>query len=42
MRPQNSDGIIIILSYPDKIVRPAYCEPFNKLWLIVDIGVNML
>ncbi|ARV05338.1 hypothetical protein BTO04_00915 [Polaribacter sp. SA4-10] len=35
---QNSDGIIIILSYPDTIVRPAYWELSSKIWPLVGIG----
>lgn len=35
---QNSDGIIIILSYPDTIVRPAYWEPSSKIWPKIGIG----
>ena len=35
---QNSDGIIIILSYPDTIVRPAYWEPSSKIWPLIGIG----
>ncbi len=32
------DGIIIILSYPDTIVRPAYWEPSSKIWPLIGIG----
>ena len=35
---KNNDGIIIILSYPDTIVRPAYWEPSSKIWPIIGIG----
>ena len=35
---QNSDGIIVILSYPDTIVRPAYWEKSSKIWPIIGIG----
>jgi hypothetical protein len=35
---QNSDGIIIILSYPDTVVRPAYWEFSSKIWPIIGIG----
>lgn len=35
---QQDDGIIIILSYPDTIVRPAYWEPSSKIWPIIGIG----
>jgi hypothetical protein len=35
---QNSDGIIIILSYPDTIVRPAYWERSSKIWPLIGIG----
>jgi len=38
MKIQNSDGIIIILSYPDTIVRPAYWEPFSNFWPLFGIG----
>lgn len=34
----NSDGIIVILSYPDTIVRPAYWEPSSKIWPLLGIG----
>mgnify|MGYP003683823499 CR=1 FL=1 len=34
----NSDGIIIILSYPDTIVRPPYWEPSSKIWPLIGIG----
>ncbi|MEO9570404.1 MAG: DUF6695 family protein [Polaribacter sp.] len=35
---QNSDGIIIILSYPDTVVRPAYWEKSSKIWPKIGIG----
>lgn len=35
---QNSDGVIIILSYPDTIVRPAYWETSSKIWPLIGIG----
>lgn len=35
---KNDDGIIIILSYPDTIVRPAYWEPSSKIWPLIGIG----
>ncbi|MFK8061203.1 MAG: DUF6695 family protein [Polaribacter sp.] len=35
---QNSDGVIIILSYPDTIVRPAYWERSSKIWPLIGIG----
>jgi hypothetical protein len=35
---QNSDGIIIILSYPDTIVRPAYWERLSNFWPLIGIG----
>ena len=35
---QNSDGIIVILSYPDTIVRPAYWEFSSKIWPLIGIG----
>ena len=31
-------GIIIILSYPDTIVRPAYWKRFSKFWSKIDVG----
>ena len=34
----NSSGIIIILSYPDTIVRPAYWERFSSFWPKIGIG----
>lgn len=33
-----NDGIIVILSYPDTIVRPAYWEPSSKIWPMIGIG----
>lgn len=33
-----ADGIILILSYPDTIVRPAYWEPTSKICSKVGIG----
>ncbi|QTE22682.1 DUF6695 family protein [Polaribacter cellanae] len=35
---QNSDGIIIILSYPDTVVRPAYWERLSDFWRKIGIG----
>lgn len=35
---QNPNGIIIILSYPDTIVRPAYNEFSSKVWPLFGIG----
>ena len=35
---QISDGIIIILSYPDTIVRPAYWETLSNFWPKIGIG----
>lgn len=35
---QDSDGIIVILSYPDTIVRPAYWERSSKIWPYIGIG----
>lgn len=35
---QISDGIIIILSYPDTVVRPAYWEASSKIWPKLGIG----
>jgi len=34
----NSDGIIVILSYPDTIVRPAYSEFSSKIWPLLGVG----
>jgi hypothetical protein len=34
----NSDGIIIILSYPDTVVRPAYWETLSSFWPKIGIG----
>ncbi|APZ46722.1 hypothetical protein BW723_10700 [Polaribacter reichenbachii] len=34
----SSNGIIIILSYPDTVVRPAYWEPSSKIWPKLGIG----
>ena len=34
----NSDGIIIILSYPDTVVRPAYWETLSNFWPKIGIG----
>lgn len=36
--PTTSNGIIIILSYPDTIVRPAYSEFSSKIWPMLGIG----
>ncbi|MCL7762917.1 hypothetical protein MPF19_05765 [Polaribacter sp. Z014] len=38
MSNQKTDGIIIILSYPDTVVRPAYWEPSSKIWPLIGIG----
>ena len=38
MSEQNTDGIIVILSYPDTIVRPAYWEPSSKIFPLIGIG----
>ncbi|WP_299012327.1 DUF6695 family protein [uncultured Polaribacter sp.] len=35
---QNSDGIIVVLSYPDTIVRPAYWEILSGFWSKIGIG----
>lgn len=32
------DGIIVILSYPDTVVRPAYWEYSSKIWPKIGIG----
>ncbi|QTD37710.1 hypothetical protein JL193_16885 [Polaribacter batillariae] len=34
----NSNGIIIILSYPDTVVRPAYWERLSGFWPKIGIG----
>ena len=34
----NSDGIIVILSYPDTVVRPAYSEFSSKIWPLIGVG----
>lgn len=33
-----SNGIIVILSYPDTVVRPSYWEFWSKLWPKIGIG----
>ena len=33
-----SEGIIVILSYPDTVVRPAYWEKSSKIWPKIGIG----
>ena len=40
MKSKNTknDGIIIILSYPDTVVRPAYREFSSKIWPKIGIG----
>lgn len=35
---EKSEGIIVILSYPDTIVRPAYWEVSSKLWPLIGVG----
>lgn len=35
---KKGDGIIIILSYPDTVVRPAYREFSSKIWHKIGIG----
>lgn len=35
---QNSDGIIVILAYPDTVVRPAYWEILSGFWSKIGIG----
>ncbi|TXD51474.1 MULTISPECIES: DUF6695 family protein [unclassified Polaribacter] len=37
-KSMNSDGIVIILSYPDTVVRPAYWESFSRFWTKIGIG----
>ena len=34
----NSNGIIIILAYPDTIVRPAYWEKLSNFWPMIGVG----
>ena len=34
----NSNGIIIILAYPDTIVRPAYWEKLSNFWPKIGVG----
>ncbi len=34
----NTEGIIIVLSYPDTIVRPAYTEFSSKIWPFFGVG----
>ena len=38
MSIDKTNGIIVILSYPDTVVRPAYWEPFSKVWPLIGIG----
>ena len=35
-----SDGAILVLSYPDTIVRPAYTEFSSRIWPKLGIGGN--
>ena len=35
---QNSDAILIVLSYPDTIVRPAYWEILSDFWPKIGVG----
>ncbi|PQJ78010.1 DUF6695 family protein [Polaribacter porphyrae] len=35
---KKNDGIIVILSYPDTVVRPAYREFSSKIWPKIGIG----
>ncbi|WP_439128946.1 DUF6695 family protein [Polaribacter sp.] len=37
---QNSDGIIVLLSYPDTVVRPAYWEKSSAIWPKIGIGTK--
>jgi hypothetical protein len=37
-KTKQDDGIIIILSYPDTVVRPAYREFSSKIWHKIGIG----
>ncbi len=34
----NSDGAVVILSYPDTFVRPAYTEFSSKVWPLFGVG----
>ncbi|XGA84491.1 hypothetical protein OEG92_06165 [Polaribacter sejongensis] len=38
MSIDKTNGIIVILSYPDTVVRPAYWEPSSKVWPLIGIG----
>ncbi|WP_166383064.1 MULTISPECIES: DUF6695 family protein [unclassified Polaribacter] len=38
MSTDKTNGIIVILSYPDTVVRPAYWEPSSKIWPLIGIG----
>ncbi|OAD44773.1 DUF6695 family protein [Polaribacter atrinae] len=38
MSIDKTNGIIVILSYPDTVVRPAYWEPSSKIWPLIGIG----
>ncbi|QXP62638.1 DUF6695 family protein [Polaribacter sp. HaHaR_3_91] len=38
MSIDKTNGIIVILSYPETIVRPAYWEPSSKVWPLIGIG----
>ncbi|WP_029489339.1 DUF6695 family protein [Ochrovirga pacifica] len=33
-----ADGIIVILAYPDTVVRPAYAELSSKIWPLLGVG----
>lgn len=33
-----TDGIVVILSYPDTVVRPAYTEFSSKIWPLFGVG----
>lgn len=35
---ESENAIIVILSYPDTVVRPAYWEPSSKIWPKIGIG----
>jgi hypothetical protein len=38
MKKEDENAVIVIISYPDTIVRPAYWEPSSKIWPKIGIG----
>lgn len=34
----SSNGVIVVLSYPDTVVRPAYSEFSSKIWPLLGVG----